>query len=62
MVTGVIGGPRTEAQWDTYLAALDYKFTADDEAFIDDLVTPGHSSRPGYNDPAYPVEGRPFSA
>jgi aryl-alcohol dehydrogenase-like predicted oxidoreductase len=57
-VSGVIAGPRTEAQWDDYLRALDYRFTADDEALIDRLVAPGHPSTPGYNDPAYPIEGR----
>jgi len=62
LVTGVIGGPRTEAQWEDYLAALDYRFTAEDEALIDGLVAPGHSSTPGYNDPAYPIEGRPMLA
>ena len=57
-VTAVIAGPRTEEQWDDYIRALDYRFTADDEALIDRLVTPGHPSTPGYNDPAYPIEGR----
>jgi aryl-alcohol dehydrogenase (NADP+) len=42
-----------------YLAALDYRFTAADEALINVLVAPGHASTPGYNDPAYPIEGRP---
>jgi aryl-alcohol dehydrogenase (NADP+) len=60
LVTGVIGGPRTEAQWEDYLAALSVPFDADDEALIDSLVAPGHSSTPGYNDPAYPIEGRPL--
>ena len=59
LVTGVIGGPRTEAQWADYVAALEYTFTAADEAFIDGLVTPGHHAVAGYNDPAYPLEGRP---
>ena len=54
----VIAGPRTEEQWDDYLRALDYRFTAEDEALIDRLVTSGHPSTPGYNDPAYPIEGR----
>jgi len=58
LVTGTIGGPRTEAQWDDYVGALAYKFTADDEALVDGLVTSGHPSTPGYNDPAYPLEGR----
>ena len=57
-VTSVIGGPRTEEHWDGYLKALDYRFTADDEAFLDGLVVTGHPSTPGYNDPAYPIEGR----
>jgi len=59
LVTAVIGGPRTMEQWDDYVAALDYEFTAEDEAFLDSLVTIGHASTPGYNDPAYPIEGRP---
>jgi aryl-alcohol dehydrogenase-like predicted oxidoreductase len=58
LVTGVVAGPRTEPQWDGYLGALDYRFTAEDEDFVDGLVTPGHSSRPGHNDPAYSIEGR----
>ena len=49
---------KTEAHWDDYLRALDYRFTAEDEALIDRLVAPGHPSTPGYNDPAYPIEGR----
>ena len=57
-VSSVIAGPRTEEQWDGYIGALDYRFTADDEALIDRLVVPGHPSTPGYNDPAYPIEGR----
>jgi aryl-alcohol dehydrogenase (NADP+) len=57
-VSGVIAGPRTEAQWDDYLHALNYRFTAEDEALIDRLVAPGHPSTPGFNDPAYPIEGR----
>lgn len=58
LVTGAIAGPRTMAQWDEYRAALDYTFTSEDEALVDSLVTAGHPSTPGYNDPAYPLEGR----
>ena len=58
LVTGAIGGPRTEEQWEDYVGALSYRFTAEDEALVDRLVTPGHPSTPGYNDPAYPLEGR----
>ncbi|HEY8338008.1 MAG TPA: aldo/keto reductase [Tardiphaga sp.] len=57
-VTSVLAGPRTEAQWGDYLKALDYHFTTEDEALIDGLVASGHPSTPGYNDPAYPIEGR----
>ena len=49
---------RTEAHLEDYLAALDYRFTAEDEALVDALVSPGHPSTPGYNDPQYPIEGR----
>jgi aryl-alcohol dehydrogenase-like predicted oxidoreductase len=58
IVTSVIAGPRTEEQWQDYLGALGYRFTAEDEALIDRLVPTGHPSTPGYNDPAYPIEGR----
>jgi aryl-alcohol dehydrogenase (NADP+) len=58
LITGVIGGPRTMEQWVEYLGALDYRFTAEDEALVDSLVPAGHPSTPGYTDPAYPLEGR----
>jgi aryl-alcohol dehydrogenase-like predicted oxidoreductase len=58
LVTAAIAGPRTDAQWDDYVAALGYRFTAEDEALVDRLVPPGHPSTPGYSDPAYPIEGR----
>jgi aryl-alcohol dehydrogenase-like predicted oxidoreductase len=58
LVTGTILGPRTEEQLEDYLAALDLRLTAEDEAAVDRWVTPGHASTPGYNDPQYPIEGR----
>ena len=58
LITSAIAGPRTEAQWDDYLPALQYQFTAEDEAFVDSLVVTGHSSTPGYNDPSHPFFGR----
>ena len=58
LITGVVAGPRTEAQWDDYVKALDYTFTKEDEDFIDNLVVAGHPAAPGYNDPQYPIEGR----
>lgn len=58
LVTSPIAGPRTMAQLEDYLGALGYAFTGEDEALVDGLVTTGHASTPGYNDPAYPIEGR----
>ncbi len=58
LATGIVAGPRTEAQWDEYAGALAYRFTAEDEALVDSLVVSGHPSTPGYNDPQYPIEGR----
>ncbi|MBO6562581.1 MAG: aldo/keto reductase [Nisaea sp.] len=58
LVTGSIVGPRTMEQWKAYAKAYHYEFTAEDEALINELVPEGHPSTPGYNDPAYPLEGR----
>ena len=58
LVSAAIAGPRNEAQMADYLGALDVEFGPDDEALIDGMVTPGHPSTPGYNDPSYPIEGR----
>ena len=58
IVTAPVVGPRTVEQMRDYLGALAYRFTADDEAFVDGLVPVGHPSTHGYNDPQYPVEGR----
>jgi len=57
-VSAVIAGPRTLEQWKEYVLALDCEITPEDEALVDSLVSPGHPSTPGYNDPAYPLEGR----
>jgi len=58
LVTATIAGPRTMEQWNAYAKALDYAYTAEDEALVDELVATGHPSTPGYNDPQYPIEGR----
>lgn len=58
LVTSPIVGPRTIEQMTDYLGALAIGFTAEDEVLVDGLVTTGHPSTPGYNDPAYPIEGR----
>jgi aryl-alcohol dehydrogenase-like predicted oxidoreductase len=59
IVTSVIAGPRTLGQWQGYLGALGRPFDDEDEALVDSLVRPGHPSTPGYNDPSYPLTGRP---
>lgn len=58
LVHGLIGGPRTLAQWQDYLHALQQPFDAEDEAFFAGLVPAGHASTPGYTDAQYPVTGR----
>jgi aryl-alcohol dehydrogenase-like predicted oxidoreductase len=58
LVHGLIGGPRTLAQWNDYLGALGTPLGREDEALVDSLVAPGHASTPGYTDPVYPVRGR----
>ena len=59
LVTSALAGPRTLAQWKSYIAATKHRFTAEDEALIDSMVVPGHPSTPGYNDPQYAILGRP---
>jgi aryl-alcohol dehydrogenase (NADP+) len=61
IVTSAIAGPRTLEQWNAYLGALGKSLDAEDEALVDSLVRPGHPSTPGYNDPAYPMTGRPVA-
>jgi aryl-alcohol dehydrogenase-like predicted oxidoreductase len=58
LVTAAITGPRTEAHWDSYVKALDIRLDAEDEALVESLVTAGHASTHGFNDPSHPVEGR----
>ena len=62
LVTSAIVGPRTLGQMREYLDGASFAFSAEDEALIDGMVAPGHPTTPGYNDPAYPLEGRvPFA-
>ena len=58
IVSSVLAGSRTFEQWTDYLSAIDCVLDESDEALIDSLVTPGHPSTPGYNDPQYPFYGR----
>jgi aryl-alcohol dehydrogenase-like predicted oxidoreductase len=57
-LSAVIAGPRTLAQWQDYLPAVDFQLSAEDEALVDTLVPSGHPSTPGFTDPAYPLTGR----
>ena len=59
IVTAAIVGPRTMAQYEDNLGCLgwDISQTALDE--IDALVAPGEHTGWGFNDPQYPVRGRP---
>ena len=59
LVTSVLAGPRTMEQWTEYLGALEHLFSAEDEALVDSMVKSGHPSTPGFNDPKYPLTGRP---
>lgn len=59
IVTSVLAGPRTFEQWTEYLGALAHRFSAADEALVDSMVKSGHPSTPGFNDPKYPIVGRP---
>ncbi|MGF6873554.1 aldo/keto reductase [Paraburkholderia sp. MM5477-R1] len=58
LVNGVVGGPRTTAQWQEYLSAMHTRIDADDESFIDALVPSGYAAAYGYNDPLFPLSGR----
>jgi len=58
VISTVIAGPRTLEQWNDYVAAIGTAWSEEDEALVDSLVTPGHPSTPGYNDPQYPFFGR----
>ncbi len=60
IVSSIIAGPRTLAQWNDYAGALGTKWHADDEALVDSLVRPGFSPTPFHNDPQYPIVGRRF--
>ncbi len=59
IVTSVLAGPRTLAQWEEYAGSLKHAWSAADETLIDGMVPIGHPSTPGYSDPQYPIRGRP---
>ena len=59
IVSAVIVGPRTLAHLEDVYGALELVLGQEDEAFVNELVVPGHASSPGFNDPSYPFFGRP---
>ena len=58
LISAVIVGPRTLAHLEDVYGALEVTIDAEDEAFIDSLVAPGHASAAGFNDPGHPFYGR----
>lgn len=58
LITSALAGPRTVEHWESYVRALSYSFTPEDEALVERLVAAGHPSTPGFTDPGHPVEGR----
>jgi aryl-alcohol dehydrogenase-like predicted oxidoreductase len=59
LVTSPILGPRTMTHLEDNLGALGWSLTAEEEAAVDRLVPPGEHTGYGFNDPLYPVQGRP---
>lgn len=59
IVTSAIIGPRTLEQLEDNLGALGWRLSEEEEAAVDRLVPPGEHTGKGYNDPSYPVRGRP---
>lgn len=59
IITSTIIGPRTMEQLEDNLGALGWSLTPEDEKAVDVPVPPGEHTGKGFNDPAYPVRGRP---
>jgi aryl-alcohol dehydrogenase-like predicted oxidoreductase len=57
-VTSVLAGPRTVAQLQGYLDAIQTPFDSEDEAFVEELVPAGCAAGSTYFDPRYPYRGR----
>ncbi len=58
ILTSAIVGPRTMQHFEDNVACLNVEITAEDEAFIDNLVPPGEHSGKGFQDTQYPITGR----
>lgn len=60
LVSSVIAGPRLLSHLEDVYGATELVLDSEDEAFVNELVIPGHASSHGYNDPSYPFYGRPL--
>ena len=58
LLTSVVTGPRTLAQWEDNLSAWTISLTDEDEAFVNASVPPGWGSTPQFIDPLWPPQGR----
>ena len=61
IVTSAIIGPRMMEQLEDNLGCLGWQLTPEDEAEVDRINPPGEHTGIGFNDPNYPVRGRPTS-
>lgn len=57
-ISSVIIGPRTFDQWRDNFSSLQYRLTPEDEAFVNSIVPPGEHTGIGFQDDAYPIQGR----
>lgn len=62
ILTAIILGPRTKEQFEDNLQCCKVTITSEDEQFVDSLVPPGEHSSKGFQDPQYPITGRPVKA
>jgi aryl-alcohol dehydrogenase-like predicted oxidoreductase len=61
IISSVIVGPRLLSHLEDVYGATELTLDSEDEAFVNELVVPGHASSHGYNDPSYPFFGRPVA-
>ncbi|MDO9279306.1 MAG: aldo/keto reductase [Polaromonas sp.] len=61
IISSVIVGPRLLSHLEDVYGATELTLDSEDEAFVNELVVPGHASSHGYNDPSYPFFGRPVT-
>ena len=59
IISAAIVGPRTMTQLEDNLGCLGWDIDSAALDQIDRLVPPGEHTGTGYNDPLYPVQGRP---